>query len=253
MKHPSTQRGLTLIELLIAVAIGLFLVGGLLTLVQAMKRTSVSQSGLSQLQENERMAMSLMTDVIQSTGYFTNPLVNTAASSFPVTGAFTTAGQAIVGSGSSGAAAPGHAITVRYMTSGTDNIINCTGNTSAVGAATFTNQFSIDANGNLQCQLTVKAAATTITTVPLISGLQNMQILYGVQTNTSVSTNSVDTYLDATAVTNGAYWGSVKSVRVTLTFVNPLYGTLAGQTTTTPATVNFTRIITVMSNTGVST
>jgi type IV pilus assembly protein PilW len=142
---------------------------------------------------------------------------------------------------------------VRYMTSGTDKIINCTGNTSAVGAASFTNTFSIDANGNLQCQLTVKAAATTTTTVPLISGLKNMQIYYGVQTNTSVSTNSADAYLDATTVGAGGLWGSVKSVKVTLTFVNPLYGTLAGQTTTTPATVSFTRIITVMSNTGVST
>jgi type IV pilus assembly protein PilW len=243
MKHLPTQRGFTLIELLISIAIGLFLVGGLLTLVQAMKRTNVSQSGLSQLQENERMAMTLMTDVIQSTGYFTNPLINTAASSFPVTGAFTTTGQAIVGTGAHGAGAPGNTITVRYM-----NVINCTGNISN-SAATFINQFSIDASGNLQCQLTVNGGTPTI--VPLISGLKNMQIYYGVQTNTAVSTNSVDAYLDATAVTA---WSAVKSVKVTLTFVNPLYGTLPGQTTTNmPQTVTFTRVITVMSNTGVST
>jgi type IV pilus assembly protein PilW len=239
MKHLPSQRGFTLVELMIAITIGLFLVGGLVTLVQAMRRANLSQSGLSQLQENERMAMTLMTDVIQSTGYFTLPLVNTAASSFPVTGAFTAAGQAIVGTGSHGAAAPGNTITVRYMTSGTDNVINCTGNTSSVGAASFINTFSIDASGNLQCQLIVNGGAPT--TVPLISGLQNMQIYYGVQTNTSVSNNSVDAYLDATAVTN---WSAVKSVKVTLTFVNPL---------NTPATVSFTRIITVMSNTGVST
>jgi type IV pilus assembly protein PilW len=241
MKHLPTQRGFTLVELMIAVTIGLFLVGGLLTLVQAMKRANLSQSGLSQLQENERMAMTLMTDVIQSTGYFTLPLVNTATSSFPVTGAFTAAGQALVGVGTYGSAAPGHSITVRYMTSGTDNVINCTGNTSS-SAASFINTFSIDANGNLQCQLIVNGGAPT--TVPLISGLKNMQIYYGVQTNTSVSNNSVDAYLDATAVAAGPFWSSVKSVKVTLTFVNPL---------NTPATVSFTRIITVMSNTGVST
>ena len=62
------QRGFTLIELMIALLIALFLIGGLLTLVQAMKSTSISQSGMSQLQDNERMAMTLMTDVIQSTG-----------------------------------------------------------------------------------------------------------------------------------------------------------------------------------------
>jgi hypothetical protein len=53
---------------MIAIALGLFLIGGLLTLVQAMRRTSTNQSGLSQLQDNERMAMQLITDVVQSTG-----------------------------------------------------------------------------------------------------------------------------------------------------------------------------------------
>jgi len=254
MKTSPAQRGFTLVELMIAVLIGLFLVGGLLTLVQAMKRTNVSQSGLSQLQENERMAMTLITDVIQSTGYFYTPLLNSAAAAFPVTGSFTTAGQALFGSGTYGSAAPGHLITVRYQTFGGDNIINCTGNPSGV-AATFTNTFSIDANGNLQCQLTVKVGATTTVNaaVPLIPGLYNMQIYYGVQSNTSVNTHSVDVYLDGASMTS-AYWGAVKSVKVTLTFLNPIYGTLQGQTTTnTPQYIYFTRIIPVMSNTGVST
>ena len=65
MKTSTTQRGFTLVELMIAVVIGLFLVGGLLTLVQAMKRTTVSQSGLSQLQENERMAKLYKQHVLQ--------------------------------------------------------------------------------------------------------------------------------------------------------------------------------------------
>jgi type IV pilus assembly protein PilW len=253
MKTSPAQRGFTLIELMIAILIGLFLVGGLLTLVQAMKRTNVSQSGLSQLQENERMAMTLITDVIQSTGYYYTPLTNSAASAFPAVGSFT-AGQALLGVGTHGSAAPGHSITVRYQTFGNDSVINCTGNVSAV-AATFTNKFSIDANGNLVCQLNVTIAGTTTVNaaVPLIPGLYNMQIYYGVQSNTSVNTHSVDVYLDATSMTS-AYWGAVKSVKVTLTFLNPLYGTLQGQTTTnTPQYINFTRIIPVMSNTGVST
>jgi type IV pilus assembly protein PilW len=252
MKNLPTQRGFTLIELMISIVIGLFLVGGLLTLVQAMKRTNVSQSGLTQLQENERMAMTLITDVIQSSGYFVLPLSNTAATSFPATGAFTAPGQSLVGAGTASAVS----ITSRYMTSGSDNIINCTGNTSTVGQATFVNKFSIDSSGNLQCQLTVNGG--TPTTIPLIGGLTNMQIYYGVQTNTSVSTNSIDTYLDAAAVSagpgTGTYWGAVKSVKITLTFDNPLHGTRPGQSTTnTPSTVSFTRIITVMNNTGVKT
>jgi type IV pilus assembly protein PilW len=240
------QRGFTLVELMIAVLIALFLVGGVLTLVQAMKATSLNQSGLSQLQDSERMAMSLITDVIQSTGYFPNPLLNTAASSFPVAAPFTVAGQALFGTGNFTDPAPGNTITVRYLTSGTDNVINCTGGTSAV-AATFVNKFSIDALGNLQCTLTVNGVASAA--VPLIPGLRAMQIYYGVQTNTAVGTNSVDAYLDATQVTNGTYWPNVKSVKISLTFLNPLWGQ-QGQVN---QYVTFTRVIDVMNKTGVTT
>jgi type IV pilus assembly protein PilW len=252
------DRGFTLVELMVTVTIGLFLVAGLLTLVQAMKRTSTMQSGMSQLQDNERMTTTLMTDVIQSGGYFPSPLVNSATSEFPITGSFTAAGQAIVGSGLYGAAAPGDSITVRYATAGGDGVINCSGGTSAV-AATFTNQFSVDAFGNLNCVLTVTASTVTTSTIQLITGqsvngvlvngVTNMQIYYGVQTNTAAGNNSVDTYLDATAVTSGNYWANVISVKITLTFINPLSGQ-PGQTSTT---IPFTRVVDVMQKTGVTT
>ena len=243
-------RGFTLVELMVAVVIGLFLIGGLLTLVQAMKRNSVSQSGLSQLQENERTAMQLITDVVQSTGYFPlPPLTNTAASSFPITGSFTFAGQALVGAGTGTVLTPlSNTISVRYLTTGADNVINCYGGTSAV-AATFVNQFSVDANGNLQCILTTNG--TVAAAVPLITGISSMQLYYGVQSNTTSTNKSVDAYLDGATVTADGLWASVKTVKVTLNFVNPLTnasGTLqAGQT---QATIPFTRVIAVMNKTG---
>ena len=246
------QRGFTLIELMIALLIALFLIGGLLTLVQAMKATSLSQNGMSQLQDNERMAMTLMTDVIQSAGYFPNPAGPggaTAASSFPVSGSFTSAGQAVVGTGSFPDAAPGNSISVRYLTSGTDNIINCTGNTSGV-AASFINTFSVDTNGNLNCTLVVNGAAPTV--VPLINGVNSLNIYYGVETNTSLGNNSVDTYLDATAVTAGSYWNKVISVKITLSFANPLFGQ-SGQTGAAMQFIQFTRVVAVMNKTGVTT
>jgi type IV pilus assembly protein PilW len=244
-----TMRGFTLVEMMVAILIGLFLTGGLLTLVVAMKRTSTNQSGLSQLQDNERMAMQLVTDVVKSTGYFPNPLVNTAAGEFAVTGSFTFAGQALVGSGAYTAAAPGDTLTVRYATTGTDNVINCTGNTSSVGAATFINTFSI-VNGYLQCQLIVNGGNPT--TVALIPGLQSLQVYYGVQTNTGAATNSVDTYMDAPSIAALGYWNNVKSVMVTLWFVNPMFGQ-PGQTNASLQYIPFTRVIAVMDKTGVTT
>jgi type IV pilus assembly protein PilW len=262
-RHPE-QRGFTMVELMVSITIGLFLIGGLLTLVQAMKRTTTSQNGLSQLQDNERMAMQLMTDVIQSSGYFINPLSQSAQSSFPaiaaysyagppaaLTDAFTSSGQAVAGT--SVATATGDRITLRYWTTGSDKVINCTGNQYTAGAAVFVNTFNIDTNGNLQCLLVINGAVKT--PVPLISGLKSMSILYGVVTNTAVNNNSADTYLTAANVTAGSYWGAVKSVKVTLTFVNPLYGTLPGQTTSgnIQQYIAFTRVIAVMGNTGVTT
>ena len=241
------QRGFTLVELMIALLIALFLIGGLVTLVGAMKITFANQNGLSQLQESERMAMTLMTDVIESTGYFPNPLINAATSSFPVTGAFTFAGQALVGTGTYADQTPGgQTITVRYLTAGNDNVINCTGNTSNV-AASFVNTFSIDANGNLNCTLILNGVAQA--PIPLISGLNSMQIYYGVQTNAALSNNSVDTYLDANAVAAGNYWSNVKSVQITLTLVNPLSGQ-SGQTNV--PFITFTRVIDVMYKNGVT-
>lgn len=252
--NTDTQRGFTLVELMIAVLIALFLIGGLLTLVQAMKSTSLNQNGLSQLQESERMAVTLMTDVIQSAGYFPNPLTNTAASSFPVSAPFTTAGQTLFGSGNYTDGAPGNSITVRYQTNGTasttpDNVINCLGNTSTV-AATWVNTFSVDPlTRTLQCTLVVNGVASA--PVPLISGVNRLQIYYGVQTNAAVGTNSIDAYLDAATVIAGNYWNNVKSVKITLTFVNPLFGQ-AGQTTVGQF-ITFTRIVDVMNKNGVTT
>ena len=254
MKTRSTRRtplssrrrhtGFTLIELMIALLIGLFLIGGLLVLVQAMKRTNTVQSGLSTLQENERLAMTLITNVVQTTGYFPDPLNNAQSSEFPASGSFAV-GQALYGTGTGTL----DTISVRYATSGTDGVLDCSGNTQP--AATLTNEFSLDANGNLQCQLTVGGAATK--TITLVSGLTNVQILYGVQTNSASGNNSIDAYLDASQVTAGNYWPDVISVQVALTFQNPLYGTGNGQSTTVPQTVTFRRVIDLMNKAGVNT
>ncbi len=247
---------------MIAITIALFLSIGLLTLVQAMKRTAMVQGGLSKLQDNQRMAMTLIADVIQQAGYFPNPLLNTAAGIFPVNGTFASfAGQSVVGTGAFGdPAQPGNSITIRYATAGTtvgppgtpDNTIDCTGNTSLV-PTTFTDTFSITPDAgdpttfDLTCNLQNSATGSN-TTVQLVNGVTQLQIWYGVQTNTGVTTGSVDTYLDANAVSAGNYWNKVVSAKVTLTFVNPLYGNLAGQNTrpTTPTTIAFTRVIDIM-------
>jgi len=216
--------------------------------VQAMRRTATNQSGMSQLQDNERMAMQLITDVVQSTGYYTSPLTNSASAAFlgqTYGPAVFSSAQALLGIHTAGVP---DIITNRYQTAGTlagDNAINCTGN-SFPTAAGFVNQITVNASNYLTC--TVWVNANNPVSVALVPGITNMTILYGVESGNGVASNSVDAYLTADLVTAATLWPQVRSVQVTLTFVNPM-SAQPGQ----PATVNFTRTIAVMYKTGVST
>lgn len=239
-RERAAQQGFTLVELLVAILIALFLLGGLLTIVQDNRRAFYNQSGLSQLQDSERLAMTMISDVIQSAGYFPNPQTNIASSLLPADGTFATAGQAIVGSGGWNDATADETITVRYVTSGIDKILNCAGATSGA-QTTFVNQFSVDTvNDQLVC--TVGGVA-----YPLVGGVTNLQIRYGVKRNFMAAGNSPDTYADGSQMA-AADWGNVMSVVIQLTFKNPLYVAGQGQ----PQTLTFSRVVQVMGMGGVS-
>jgi type IV pilus assembly protein PilW len=249
------QQGFTLVELSVAVLIGLFLLGGLLTLVQDMRRTFGNQNQLGQLQDNERLAMTIITDVIQAAGYFPYPTQDTISTALPSNPLYPlfAPGQAITGTHN--AAPPGDTISVQFETALNDGVINCTGGTNT-GAATqvYVNKFSADALGNLKCQLNQVPAVALIsptgaTGSPKSGGVTNMQILYGVNTSGSGS-NNADTFLNAAQVTAANLWTHLICVKVTLTFDN---SALAKSQPGQPATINFTRVITVMSQGGVNT
>jgi hypothetical protein len=90
---------------------------------------------------------------------------------------------------------------------------------------------------------------TNTTGIPLVAGVENMQIYYGV--STTAATNNVDTYMTATQVQGSTLgWAAVTSVRVTLTFLNPLWGQ-AGYSATANQYVYFTRVIPIQGRTGV--
>ena len=77
------QLGFTLVELMITVAIALFLLGGLVTILQNVRSAYNNQQSLSQLQDQQRFAMTVITDVIQAGGYFPDPVAWTPTSSLP--------------------------------------------------------------------------------------------------------------------------------------------------------------------------
>jgi type IV pilus assembly protein PilW len=249
------SQGFTLVELLIAIALAIFLIGGVLKIVQDTRRATTSQSQSTQLQDNVRLAMTVMTDVIETTGYYTGAVGSPQAEAFPALPPFAE-GQTISGTGAFGAAAPGDTVSVQYQTAPGDGILNCGGTSNTTAANEFfVNSFSVDALGNLNCTLTSAAGVTVIpliqavTTGPNQLQVLNLQILYGVQTNTATSNGSADSYMDATQVAATTIntlpaWDYVVSVRITLSFTNPV----AGQ-----PPLQFTRIIPIMGKMGLVT
>jgi type IV pilus assembly protein PilW len=254
------QRGLSLISLLVALTIGVFLLAGLFDLWLQTRNTFQAQGNLAQVQDNERMALTVMANTIQSAGYYPlwenystsstvpppTPLLNTA-NAFPTTATFTTAGQYISGStltAATGVYAAGDQIVVRYMTDNGSNgkQLDCLGQ-SHTNLTIVTNTYSVSPSPNqyLQCEVDVETTAGAVTTgtpQPVIAGVTELTALYGID---PTNTGSATEYLNATGVGGGAYWPSVRSIMIQLQFNNPLYGQ-AGQT---KKTFTVTRVIAV--------
>lgn len=245
MSHCVSQRGFTLIEMTVALLIGLFLLGGVLAVEQTVKATATNQTALTQLQDNERLAMTLLTDIVQSAGYYPDPTTNTPATALPalsLSAATFVASQSLSGVLDSSS---NDTLYVRYMTASADTVILCDGSTNTSGSTnTYVNYFYLS-NGALYCELGIESVGAT--PVELASGIQSMKILYGVKTTTAIADNNVDSYLTAAQVTSAGDWLAVTALQVTLTFTNPLYGQ-PGQTS---KTVSFQKVISLMSRVGV--
>lgn len=253
-----SAAGFALIELMVAVSIALFMIAGMVMIFQNVRSTYSEETSLASLQDNERLAMTLLTDVISSAGYFPNPLNYTAQGTLQPSPNFATAGTPVVAGGTT---AQGDTITVRNAPDlppplSPPDLYNCMGGTNAVGPYDeWENTFSIVSTGAttgaLYCTFWSKSAGAQAPTL-LIGGLTNgangspkgMTIWYGVSTGTAVSPTCVDTY-KTVAQMSAADWQSVCTVKVQLNFVNPV-----PPADGTHKWVQFTRVIAVMNAAG---
>jgi type IV pilus assembly protein PilW len=213
-RRRALERGYSMIELSVAVLIALFLLSGMFMILQNTKKTSLNQSGLAQLQEEERVAMTMMTDVIQEAGYYARPDQTTTAATFLSDSLFSTNGQYIAGTGAAG----NSVISVRYQGDTTGTVLDCLGSTIANGInedMTFFVQAGQNNNGAMELFCAVNG--NTANAVPLVPYVQSLSILYGVD---STASGSANTYVQASSVTN---WANVYSVNLQVTFLNPLY------------------------------
>jgi type IV pilus assembly protein PilW len=237
LKRVAHQRGVSLVEIMVAMVIGLFMLAALLTVFLNMRSTVRDQDSLAGLQDNERLALTVLTDTAQQAGYFPNPLANTSVSSLPAlssTYATLAAGQSV--SGTTGSNGTSDTLAIRYVTGGNDGVLNCLGQSSPA-LATYVNVFAVSASNELTCTVNGDAQNSAV----LATGVSAINVLYGTDINND---GNVDQYLTATAVTAGGYWSQVNTLQITIAFINP-YAGQPGQ----PAGINWTQTISLMNRT----
>lgn len=212
------QKGITLISLLVAMVIGLFLVGGVLTIYLNSKTSFNVRNVVSEVSENQRFALDDMRRILVMAG---RNIVG-AEDSSPSYRAFppvTNSPTAAVISGAEfiydGGTAGSDIIAVRYRrgpSCGTYQDVPLTDRPSMV-------RFLL-VNNDLVCELTTYSGGTTTTRQTVVSGIQRVKALYGVDDTNDGYANR---YLTAPEVDNltipsgsNTPWARVVSIRVGL-------------------------------------
>jgi len=207
MKNKSYQTGMTLIEIMIALLIGAFLLGGVLQIFINSKQTNRMQESLSRLQENGRFALDFLAKDIRIAGYW-------GCHSAP-------------SPNSDIAGANDNAATGDNIDNGTDTLtikgafILSPTDTCSV-AANIANSCDSDNDGVGDVICSTHASSTITYKINnsvlqkdadgVVEGIENMQILYGADTDA----NGTPNYYVA-AGTVGLDMAQVVSIRINLT------------------------------------
>jgi type IV pilus assembly protein PilW len=219
------QIGFSFIEMMIAMVIGLLLSVGTAAIYFSSQRVSLTQSQYSIIEDNGRVALELLTQIIEHTGY-----VSTNSSPLAGNDRFITADVVSRSCGGQNNVLntalfgktinhnKGDAIGVVYI--GDSNLNrDCgggqlptacqAGGAGSVNASKIYNYFSVGVNADnipvLNC-----AGSRSSKRVEIAEGVENLQILYGIDNN---SDNQVEQYVNADEV---ASWGNVISVQLAL-------------------------------------
>lgn len=211
----STQQGFTLVELLIALAISLFLLAALVQIMASSSAAYRTSEGVSRIQEGGRYAMEIIGRQIRHAGYHSNNISQNLGANpldWPLSQA---ASYAVDGTNDTG---PNNTDTlnIRYYIPE-----NCAANNCLPAPVPMTNPipsgdwiritFQVDANRVLRAQIFDSGGADRSGgSQPLLEGVTDMQALYGILLNNTDMRYERADQLDADE------WPNVVSVRVTL-------------------------------------
>jgi type IV pilus assembly protein PilW len=218
MRRHLRTRGFTLVEVMIAIAIGLFLTTVIANLFINSRTAYNTTDEISRMQENMRFAYELLTRTVRVAGYRSSPN-SSATGDFGVFIPRPVPPGDIAINGTDDDVNGSDTLTIRYQGSGVPadgTIVDCSGR-EIVATDIVTNVFSIrqGQNGNLAlfCDRSIVGAPEVIQ-VEIVPDVQAMHIRYGEDTS-SPNDAAADRYVAQPDVGN---MNTVVAIRVALLF-----------------------------------
>jgi len=206
---PHRQRGVTLVELMVSLVIGLIIMIGVIQVFTANRETYSVQESLGELQENGQYAINFLIRQLRQTGYYPKPYGNLAGNK--AAHELLAFGGVIPLTGSEGGGSADDTLIASYYTTTTDCVGNApTGGATAAQARTLA---SFDTAGATISGIPAAIAINTYTiangasgrpalfcnAVEIAAGIESLQVRYGEDTDND---GLVDTYSDFDNVTN---------------------------------------------------
>jgi type IV pilus assembly protein PilW len=199
------RLGMTVIELLVAMAIGLVLIAGLGSMVVGSRQSSRAERNLTEVQTTGRVGLDLIARELRKAGYRIDREQD-PADLFPAGGApFEQAGAVVA------RAIEGAGFTIRYQGTGDTWTTDCLGNPVGAGQVVWESLWL--QQGTLRCRARNLGLGTDTTEV-LIPQLEDLAIAFGVDSN---GDGQADLYQPAPAVVD---WSRIASVKVRLRVVS---------------------------------
>jgi len=208
--NSNNQNGFSLVEILVAMVLSAVLVTGVIQMYLSSNESYKLQSEMARMQENQRLALAFLQRDIRMAGYFegfNKPNYN----HIPKFDDSEVGGVKMTRNGAS--AADSDVITVRYEAT-EDCLGQAVTTVAADGNIYAVNQYSIS-NGQLMC---LGNGDDVVGAQPLVSGIENMQILYG--ENTSGLTPGAAAAANRYVRPETANLNQVVSVRISLLFAS---------------------------------
>lgn len=200
------QRGFSLVELMVALLISLFMLIGVVQIFTGSHRSFKLHEGLSRVQENGRFAIEVLGRQIRMAGFRSQPLTGSSFNAID--------GRNNVSAGGDDEARAGtDKLILRFEGALDGTTVNCLGNSVTSGSPVVV-VFLVGEDRSLRCAVN-PADIDKAVGQPLIQGVTDMQLLFGERVINTSTTPPTRQYRYVTA-DNVSVWSDVVSVRIEL-------------------------------------